>query len=228
MAPTWLQVAAGSSPQMGASFLQRTVLGINRRAFCWMNRSWKWRRTSLARATGLWPQTRNVHISHVRFLWWMQGWDRRPATPPVPAASTPATSDDFSFRFSKFSLTKIHKFPRHKSNPHIRTSDLVHHSELRVLLRCLTTIRHHDAATVLPSTVQYTTLMVIGQYPPNRSTFHKHEMGVRRGPRPFLIVGSGTTFPANPYHYFAQFIVFWHGISMGNDVARAGVVKACS
>ena len=65
-------------------------------------------------------------------------------------------------------------------------------------------------------------------YPAQRINLSQTRNGSTTWTAAFPIVGSGTTFPANPYHYFAQFIVFWHGISMGNDVARAGVVKACS
>jgi hypothetical protein len=43
----------------------------------------------------------------------------------------------------------------------------------------------------------------------------------------FTIADEDSTFLANPYHYFAQFVTNINGTTGGNDEARAGILVAC-
>jgi hypothetical protein len=68
----------------------------------------------------------------------------------------------------------------------------------------------------------------VDTYPAQRIYLSPVRPGSTTWKATFPIAGVDTQFLANPYHYFAQFIVFWHNISMGNDEARAGLVRACA
>ena len=142
-----------------------------------------------------------------------------PVAPPAPPPPPPATTPNFILTNASFT-------PPIESTTFVQSqpgAPLGTPCALYPLLPTTVTA----TATVAPIDGQIPDSVVVDldTYPAQRINLSQTRNGSTTWTAAFPIAGSGTTFPANPYHYFAQFIVFWHGISMGTMSPEQGWSK---